>query len=108
MRHVTKARMKMSQDVAQFIKIENEENIKGVPPVVSFQIQSDPIGEVGVNGLQAADMLEYVKQLFISLDKALPCLENRFSIEAIESAIKWQDIRTRNRQKIGVEGTNQE
>lgn len=46
MRHVSKALQIFSQsnDLAPFITILNEDDVKGVAPVVSFSIQSDPVG----------------------------------------------------------------
>lgn len=53
MRHVenayNKLEKKMDADgsimgILNFIKIENKEDVKGVAPIVSFTIQSDPIG----------------------------------------------------------------
>lgn len=109
MRHVEKALNKLKDSnpdfpYEHFISIENAEDVKGVAPVVKFAIQSDPIGEVGVNGIQAADMLEYVKCLFESLNEVFPCRENSLTITKIEEAIHWQHARTRNRTKRGVEG----
>jgi len=105
MRHVSKALLKFGE--TDFIKIQNEEDIKGVAPIVSFAIQSDPIGEVGLNGVQATDMLEYVKCLFESLNEAFPCRENALTITKIEEALHWQYARTKNRIKRGVEGKNE-
>jgi hypothetical protein len=109
MRHVQKARLKMAENGNSnigFISIENTEDIKGIAPIVSFTIQSDPIGEVGVNGCQALDMLEYVKCLFESLNEAFPCRENALTITKIEEAIHWQEARTKDRLKRNVEGQN--
>ncbi len=107
MRHVQKALLRFANSVEHpFIKLENIEYVKGVAPVVSFTIQSDPIGEVGVNGIQATDMLEYVKCLFESLNEAFPCRENALTITKIEEALHWQEARTKNRVKRGVEGKN--
>jgi hypothetical protein len=111
MRHVEKALLKYNEENekwTQFIKIENAEDVKGVAPVVKFTIQSDPISEVGVNGVQALDMLKYVKCLFESLNEAFPCRENALSITKIEEAIHWQDARTRDRQRRQVEGFNKQ
>jgi hypothetical protein len=104
MRHVEKALQKFGN--SEFIKIENAEDIKGVAPIVSFTIQSDPIGEVGVNGVQATNMLEYVKCLFESLNDSFPCTENELTINSINKALHWQYERTMNRLKRGVEGQN--
>ena len=104
MRHVEKALEKFGH--TEFITIQNVEDVKGVAPIVSFTIQSDPIKEVGVNGVQATDMLEYVKCLFQSLNDAFPCRENALTITKIEEAIHWQEARTKDRLKRQVEGEN--
>ena len=111
MRHVGKALVKLKEsnpntDFGSFISIENAEDVKGVAPIVKFTIQSDPIGEVGVNGVQALDMLEYTKCLFQSLNDAFPCRENALTITKIEEAIHWQHARTRDRLNRQVEGQN--
>jgi len=89
-----------------FIEIDNIGDVKGVAPIVKFTIQSDPISEVGLNGVQAVDMLEYVKCLFESLNESFPCRENAITITKIEEAIHWQHARTRDRLNRGVEGKN--
>ena len=108
-RHVVRALNSMYMNEIRnkdFIQIDNESDVKGVAPVVKFTIQSDPIGEVGVNGCQALDMLEYTKCLFQSLNDEFPCRENTLTITKIEEAIHWQEERTRNRIRRGVEGYN--
>jgi len=113
MRHVEKALLKYNDEnysipqiPLSFIEIENAEDVKGIAPIVKFTIQSDPISEVGVNGVQALDMLKYVKCLFESLNDAFPCRENSLTITKIEEAIHWQDARTKDRQRRNVEGKN--
>lgn len=96
-----------SPQAFDFIALENTEDVKGVAPIVSFQIQSDPIGEVGVNGCQATDMLEYVKCLFESLNEAFPCDENSLTLGHIESALEYQAKRTADRESRKVEGKNE-
>ena len=113
MRHVEKALKAMTPEITNehmahnFIEIENATDVKGVSPVVKFILQSDPVSEVGVNGCQVVDMLEYVKCLFESLNEAFPCRENALTITKIEEALHWQEARTKNRIKRRVEGTNQ-
>ena len=111
MRHVEKAlRLLIDTNTnvsEQFISIENNEDVKGVAPIVKFTIQSDPISEVGVNGVQAVDMLEYAKCLFQSLNDAFPCRENALTITKIEEAIHWQEARTKDRLRRAVEGKNE-
>jgi len=111
MRHVEKALVKLKEQNNQkeydsFIQIENTEDVKGVAPIVKFTIQSDPIGEVGINGIQALDVLEYTKCLFQSLNDAFPCRENALTITKIEEAIHWQEARTKDRLNRNVEGAN--
>lgn len=89
-----------------YLQLENEEDVKGVAPVVKFTIQSDPISLVGVNGVQALDMLKYTKCLFESLNEAFPCRENALTITKLEEAIHWQEARTRDRMRRNVEGVN--
>lgn len=110
MRHVANALLKMhnQQEVnSAYIQIENSEDVKGVAPIVKFTIQSDPIGEVGVNGCQALDMLVYSKCLFQSLNEAFPCRENSLTITHLEEAIHWQEARTKDRERRKVEGKNE-
>jgi hypothetical protein len=112
MRHVEVALLKFrnahmhAQEPTKFITIENTTDEKGVAPIVKFTIQSDPINQVGVNGCQAVDMLEYTKCLFQSLNDAFPCRENEITILKIEEAIHWQDARTKDRLNRNVEGRN--
>jgi len=112
MRHVKKALTLLeasnpNANYKSFITLENEDDEFGVPPRIIFQVQSDPIGEVGVNGVQAVDMLEYVKYLFVSLNSAFPCRENTLTITKIEEAIHWQEARTKDRLARNVEGKNE-
>ena len=111
MRHVEKALLKYNdecypEEPTTFIHLTNIEDIRGVAPVIAFAIQSDPISEVGVNGVQALDILKYTKYLFESLNEAYPCRENALTITKIEEAIHWQDARTKDRQRRSVEGQN--
>lgn len=109
MRYVEKALDKLKQSgnsLAGFISIENTEDVVGVPPVVKFQIQSDPVGVVGINGCQVTDIIEFSKCLIESLNEAFPCPENRRTLTKLYEAIHWQQARTRDRWLRGVEGKN--
>ena len=110
MRHVEKALEEMKKNDNKFtsyIEITNKDNIQGVPPVVHFMIQSDPISEVGINGCQARDMLEYLIHLFKSFNSAVPSRETSITITKLQEALMWQDERTRDRTLRNVEGTNE-
>lgn len=75
---------------------------------VTFQIQDGPIGESGVNGCQATDMLIFVKELYKSLNNKFACRENALTITKLEEAIHWQEARTKDRENRGVEGKSEE
>lgn len=107
MKHLNKA---VSETLSQL-----SPELQSVPPyiaagdhVVEFQIQSDPISGVGINGVQASDMLIFVKELFKSLNTSFPCRENSLTITKIEEAIHWQEARTKDRISRKVEGFNQD
>lgn len=85
---------------SKYIAVDNES--------LHFTIQDGPIKEVGVNGLQATDLLNFTKELFKSLNKDFPCRENALTITKIEEAIHWQDARTRDRESRKVEGYNKD
>jgi len=107
MRHVEKALMMMKDnELSRFIELSNIEDIKEVAPVVGFTIQSDPVSEVGINGCQARDMLEYLIYLFSSLNQAMPNRETSMTITKLEEALVLQDKRTADRKKRMVEGFN--
>jgi len=93
-------------DMAKFIEVDTHTEVADAPAVVTFAIQSDPISEVGVNGCQAKDMLEYVYYLFKSLNNAFACKENAETLQHIALALQFQDDRDEDRIKRGVEGYN--
>lgn len=88
----------------EFIKVTRDEQGRAH---VEFTIQSAPVGEVGVNGCQAMDMLEYVRNLFESLNTTFPCHENSMTINKTEEALCWQNKRTSDRENRGVEGKHE-
>ena len=71
-------------------------------------IQEGPIGDVGENGIQAVELLDFCAELFKSFNNAYPCRENSLTITKIEEAIHWQDARTKDRERRGVEGQNKD
>lgn len=91
------------ETVNNFISVRRDEQGRAVLTAI---IQSDPVSLVGVNGCQAVDLLEYVKNLFISLNSVFPCRENYLTITKIEEALHWQEARSKDRIKRGVEGKN--
>lgn len=94
-------------NLARFINIQNQKNHHNIPPIVSFTIQSDPISEVGVNGVQVLDIIKYTYHLVSQLNKKFPCMHNEKTLEHLEMAVIWQEKRTEDRRKRGVEGKNE-
>ena len=108
MRHAQKALNEYFDNHGEtsFISIENSKDDPAIAPIVSFTIQSAPIGDVGVNGVQCTDIIKYSLYLLKSLNKTFPCRENSISITKLEEALHWQEARTRDRENRKVEGTN--
>lgn len=113
MKHLTSAYKNMSPEQQRFIKITDASDV--TPLQINFLIQDKPVGycekeggkPYGVVGLQATDLLEYVRNLFISLDEAFPCSENNSTIRLIYNALTSQRYRTDDRESRGVEGKNE-
>ena len=110
MKHLSEASYKLFEHTSSKgnLDIDGSQKYHGVSDgnVVQFKIQDGPIKEVGVNGIQAVDMLFFCKELFKSLNNEFPCQANRLTIAKIEEAICWQDVRTKDRESRGVEGKN--
>ena len=71
---------------------------------VQITWQDGTIREVGRNGVQVAEALEVVLNQLKGYQDQFPCKENAMSITKIEEAILWQEKRTTDRIKRGVEG----
>ena len=107
-RHVQKALDMMQRpEMAKFIKIEYPKDAKGVCPRVIFTIQSNNVGDVGVNGCQVEDMIEYCRNLIKSLDTSLHCDENRLTLQHLNGALDWQMKRGNDRKDRKVEGKDE-
>lgn len=74
---------------------------------LSFTIQNGPIKENGVNGCQVDTVIEVAKTIVEGLNAKFPCRENSIAITKMDEALMWLRERTRDREKRGVEGTNQ-
>lgn len=73
---------------------------------LSFNLQRGPIKENGVNGCQVDTLIEAARVIIDGLNDQFPCEENRQALIALDEALNWMDIRRRNREKRGVEGTS--
>ncbi|MBC1523743.1 hypothetical protein HB884_05925 [Listeria booriae] len=74
---------------------------------VQVKWQDGVISENGINGAQVNDVMEVALSRLQELNKQFPCRENSIAITKLEEAIMWQDKRTADRLKRGVEGTYQ-
>jgi hypothetical protein len=85
--------------VKDFIKVNP------IDMTVCFKIQSKPIGEVGIDGVQVVDLIAYSKHLIASLNTTTPCPYNEISIRHLEEVLEVQRQRIVERSLRGVEGT---
>lgn len=69
--------------------------------------QEGTVQEVGVNGAQVRDVVAVALERLQELNRQFPCRENAVTITKLEEAIMWQNKRTYDRIKRGVEGTEQ-
>jgi len=98
--HLHNAYTELNEDLKYLVSVEGNR--------LSANIQDGPIDSVGVNGIQVTDLLDYIKEVYKSLNSAYPCRENSLTITKIEEAIHWQDARTKDRESRGVEGKNED
>lgn len=70
--------------------------------------QTGPVREVGVNGVQADDVLEQVLDYLRAVNTPpYGSRETSLAITNIEQGLMWLRERTRQREARGVEGTSQ-
>ncbi len=96
---------KKGLDIA--LNIIKQAEVGNFPIGVNFKLQSDPIKEVGVNGVQITALIEVGLEMIKKLNTRFPCRENAITITKLEEALMWQEARTKNREKRGVEGKNE-
>lgn len=73
---------------------------------LTFTIQSGPVKEKGVNGVQVDTIIEAAKLMIEGLNKQFPCRENSMVITKLDEALLWLGKRKADREKRGVEGTS--
>ena len=88
------------EDVTQFVDKVNLSEI-------GIKLQSAPISEVGIDGLQIDDVIELIKNIIQSFNTAFPCRENTMCINHLDEAQLWLIKRKLDREKRNVEGTSQ-
>lgn len=101
-KHLEEAKALMSDEKKRFIQIDNHGT--EAAPTLLFAMQCDTVEQVGEQGLHPQDLIEYALGCIYSLNKEFPCRENSITITKLEEALMWQDARTSDRKKRGVEG----
>ena len=88
------------------IEFENDKFITINHPckTISFQMQTDAISLVGINGCQYPAMIEAAKIIIERFNKTFPCRENSIAITKLDEALMWINKRTEDRMKRNVEG----
>lgn len=76
------------------------------PKKVTFTLQDGPIKEVGVNGVQIDDVIEFAKTTIEGFNSKFPCRENSLIVTKLDEALLWSMKRKLDREKRNVEGTN--
>lgn len=95
---ITHIQIRRVKPLPQFINADH------INSELTFKIQTGPIKENGVNGCQVTDVIEVAKMIIETLNKKFPCDENMHTIYHLNEALGWQDKRTTERTKRGVEG----
>ena len=70
------------------------------------KIQLGARNEVGWNGCQVDEIIEFTKEFIEGLNSEFPCRENSLAITKLEEALMWLNKRKRDREDRGVEGYN--
>lgn len=74
--------------------------------MISFKMMTKPASEGG-SGAQLTDLIEVAKHILEYLNGKFPCRENAMTITKLDEALMWQEKRTKDRLKRGVEGKNE-
>lgn len=75
--------------------------------IISFKMQRAPIRECGaVHGCQWTVLIEVAAKILEGLNEKFPCKENEHTKHHLTESLRWQDARTKDREKRGVEGTS--
>lgn len=84
------------------------DNVGSSEPWVTIKFQCGPVKEFNRNGVQIEDVIDLLVERLEGFQKGpFRCRTNALAITNLEQARMWLQERTRQRQKQGVEGTNQ-
>lgn len=93
-------------NVSKYISLAENDFIIHDDGTMSFKLQEGAVKEVGLNGVQPVEMLHFIATYIKVLDKEKNDPMNLATIQAINTAIAAQDLRTADRVQRGVEGTS--
>jgi hypothetical protein len=74
---------------------------------ITFRIQNGPVKENGKNGCQLDSMIAVAMHMITKLNEKYPHPNNDNAIGFLGKALNELDIRTKDREDRGVEGTSQ-
>ncbi len=75
--------------------------------ISKLYFQDGPVAKVGINGVQAPEVLECIADYLREVSKPPHnSRETSIAITKIEEAVLWLDKRTADRKERGVEGTS--
>lgn len=74
---------------------------------LTFNMMTKPASEGG-KGCQFTDLIETALIMLKHLNSLYSCRENAITITKLEEALMWQEARTKDRLKRGVEGINKQ
>jgi len=86
----------------KFVYIRNDKNS------ITFNLQSGPVKEVGVNGCQIDTIIEAAKILIEKHNQIYPCYENVRALYSLKDALGFLAERKAKREARGVEGTSEQ
>ena len=86
MKHLKFAENKRKKHLESFYKRNGS--------VIEFKIQDGTTSEAGKNGLQVTDILDYIIEVYKSLNNEVRCVENEITIGHLEQASYAQIKRT--------------
>jgi len=70
---------------------------------LSFTMQTKPIKEVGLEGVQVDTLVEAAKYMYEGFQKKFPCRETAMMITKLDECLMWSMKRKLDREKRGVE-----
>jgi hypothetical protein len=91
-------------DSSFYISEEGFPQVHGEVSTVTFQIQSGPIKEFGMNGCQVDDVILWAKQFIDAANEKFSCRENAMVLTKLDEALLWSMKRKQDREKRQVEG----